>query len=276
MTERDCDVCMCPIGTEQVMTECAARHWVCRDCLAHYLGGQIKEHKVRDDELICPVGCAEGRIDPLTVQASVSKEEYAKYLELRLVKEWAKDAAGTAQCPKCSFIIQIDREDDMWKVGCQDARCDVKEFCGKCGERPHRKQSDQDLSCEQFSAWKAEQEDGLRPEAVLKMLSDLKMQICPNCGEAGELESGCKWVMCKCKKPYCYHCGRFLPHREQHHSHWLKGGPYGTSCLGGKKDPKGHVAVCMVRGRETGLICSNCSGWSFGQSDCKSCKGWRA
>eukprot|EP00662_Eupelagonemidae_sp_cell21_P032527 gene32527-13010_t len=217
------------------MTECADHHWVCRDCITEFINTRIKEHKVRDSELTCPVGCAGGFIGSHTVKASVPADVYARYLDLRLRKEWAA-GSRTAECPRCGFITEIEHGDSMWKVRCLSSRCNVKEFCGQCGDRPHRKQADQDLTCEQFAAWRAEQEGGLRPEAVRKMLSDLKMQICPKCGEAGELKGG---------------------------------------CLGGRRDPKGHVGVCMVKGKETGLSCLECPGWSFGKTSCKKCNDWR-
>ena len=49
--------------------------------------------------------------------------------------------------------------------------------------------------------------------------SEFGFAQCPKCKEGAELKQGCKFVYCRCKQRFCYHCSRPLT-EKQHYSHF--------------------------------------------------------
>jgi hypothetical protein len=122
-------------------------------------------------------------------------------------------------------------DEDIWKM----IRCGKckHEFCGKCGEKPHKRQADQDIDCEEYSRWRQENEKG--DESFALYMKEKKIFPCPRCHNAGELKSGCKFLYCRCKANFCALCGVQLK-EQQHFAHFQNGpnctGPFGEGCLG--------------------------------------------
>jgi hypothetical protein len=112
-------------------------------------------------------------------------------------------------------------------------------------------------------------------ELLMQAMEEFGFAQCPKCKEGAELKQGCKYVYCRCKQHFCYHCSRPLA-ENQHFSHFTvsevdgievgeKDGPYGNKCVGGRTDGKGHVAE---------PACPECRGWSNQKTDCEACRDW--
>ena len=81
-----------------------------------------------------------------------------------------------------------------------------KHFCGKCGQQPHKGQTDQNITCVEYAKW--QQENANVDETMTAYLKTIKVQNCPNCKAIAELEAGaCKFTYCQCKTRFCFICG---------------------------------------------------------------------
>lgn len=237
---------------------CADRHWVCRGCLREHCELLVKEHRVRDSELLCPAGCAGATISIHEMEAVLPQAVWDQFLQRRLAKAWApSDGGHIARCPQCPYMVEVDARsgDAVHSVPCRRTDCPIDRFCGLCSAPPHR-----GVSCEED---KRRREAGDSAQRAFRRMVAEEFQLCPSCGEAGDISGGCKFVYCRCGVQYCFHCGRRLA-EEQHFSHFVDG-PYGERCYGGGADPKGHRAE---------PACDGCRGWSCGKSRCRRCRGW--
>eukprot|EP00756_Hemistasia_phaeocysticola_P007996 Hpha_TRINITY_DN14460_c1_g1::TRINITY_DN14460_c1_g1_i1::g.158004::m.158004 len=271
-TADSCAICYADRGS--FLMVCTNKCRVCKDCMVECLKTRVGEHKVRPEDMQCPSGDGGGELPSDCVKAALQdrdSELYDKFLALAARKE-VETEGESVFCPACSWFALIENAQQKRNVRCANRDCPLRKpesgrdghFCGLCGEKPHIKQPDQDLTCEEYARAKA----GERMDEITfrRMMREAKLQTCPKCGVACELESGCKYVQCICKTHFCHHCGRGLPDPKQHYSHWSDGNPYGSKCFGGKRDKSGLRALHAP--------CDDCLGWSYGRSKCK-CRYWQ-
>ena len=130
-------------------------------------------------------------------------------------------------------------------------------FCPECNEP----WGSRDCSHSYVPPPEPEPEPPSDKEQLLAAMAEAGFAMCPNCKEGTELAAGCKFVTCRCKAHFCYHCGRLLE-EKQHMTHFSDG-PYGERCFGGKADQKNHVAA---------PACPTCPGWTYSKTNCEICK----
>eukprot|EP00756_Hemistasia_phaeocysticola_P007997 Hpha_TRINITY_DN14460_c1_g2::TRINITY_DN14460_c1_g2_i1::g.158008::m.158008 len=269
-TADTCAICFADRGS-YLMT-CENKCIICQGCMFECLKGRITEHKTTPEDMQCPSGDG-GEVPPDCVQAVLVDQDrvlYDKYLSLAARKEAEKWGGESVFCPACDWFCIVSTEEQKWKVRCGRESCPLRKqecrgfFCGLCGERPHRTNGAEDMTCEQYARHKAAQDKDAAE--FRRFMKENKFQVCPKCGEPSVLEAGCKYVKCRCGTHYCHHCGRALPNEKQHYSHWYDG-PYGQKCYGGALDKDGYRAV--------GGTCEDCLGWSYGRTSCTKCRYWQ-
>eukprot|EP00662_Eupelagonemidae_sp_cell21_P012196 gene12196-53557_t len=195
---KDCGICICPVEDGEKARPFACGCLLHLECVGAHLGILIKERRVTDEELRkCPAQCGgelPAPIGPGIVRAAVSVELFERYLDNRLELEWAKQKQDrqllVAECPNCRFLTVCKEQGDMLSVLCQRSSCPTNRFCAMCGDAPHKPDS-----CEEA---KRKKDGALGRDEELHMIQELGFQRCPRCGEGGELQGGCKWMMCKC------------------------------------------------------------------------------
>lgn len=232
----------------------------------------VREHST---EMRCPMRHPDGSgciphetVKTCLVDLGNDQVTYDKYLSL-LTRNVAQESGGEAVfCPRCPWFMFVERAEDRHYMICKAAGCGA-EFCGMCGEKPHLPR----ISCEALAQLNAENDPDIA--SLRQYMRESDLQICPRCGEGGELVEGCHYITCRCGANYCYDCGRDLPVKRQHYSHW-HGGPYGHKCYGGKPDREGYVALGGAEGTPAAKAaeCINCLGWSYGRTEC-SCRNWQ-
>lgn len=84
-------------------------------------------------------------------------------------------------------------------------------------QRPHKGQTDQNVTCEEFSTWLAQQDQNDATFATY--MKENKIFPCPKCKRPGALGTGCKFLYCHCKANFCALCGIQLK-EKQHFSHF--------------------------------------------------------
>jgi hypothetical protein len=86
----------------------------------------------------------------------------------------------------------------------------------------------------------------------LAYVENNKLFSCPKCKMYGVLESGCKFMYCRCKENYCALCGKKLTERD-HFNHFTgvpgATGPMGNVCVGMVPDRAGDVGGVSRKGR---------------------------
>jgi hypothetical protein len=177
------------------------------------------------------------------------------------------DAANPTKqrCEACSSCVVPGGQ----CPGCENC----KYFCSECQVEWG---SSRDCAHSYVAPAEPEPEGPSDHELLMQAMQQFGFAQCPKCKEGAELKEGCKFVYCRCKQRFCYHCSRALE-ENQHYSHFTvsdvagievgaKDGPYGDKCVGGRKDGKGHVAE---------PACANCSGWSSQKTDCDACRDWK-
>jgi len=235
----------CPICTDEFqsfeMVSLSCAHSYCKTCFSGYCATKINEGRVLCTDLICCVLNPETRtycgepISEFVLQNHLSQELLDKYQKFS-TKAFC-EAARMRRCPKCNdwyvdmmAALLLDREDQWKSITCE--KCNHL-FCGRCGQRPHKGQADQDIDCAAFSAW-LQQNEGI-DQSFFEYMKEKKIFPCPKCKMAGELMSGCKFLYCRCTANFCALCGIQLK-EPQHFSHFQGGtgctGPFGEGCLG--------------------------------------------
>jgi len=229
-----CSTCLDVHSMENMVTlSCEPiPHRFCVDCFSSYCRLKINEAQVCPDSFYCPFIDCKTPITVEEVRAHVSEVDFLKYERFLLKKVCEKNRWRA--CPRCDWFADIDQSEedvDVWKaVKC--FQCSHK-FCGRCGEKPHKAQDDQDLSCDKYAAWLAENSSA--DKTFEELLSNSSWKKCPSCSSVTALDGGCKFIHCICGTNFCYLCG--IPLKEsQHYNHYRNGpgctGPYGNGCLG--------------------------------------------
>ena len=236
-----CDICMdneCAIEDMITLSCQPVGHRYCNDCFSGYCGSKISDALVSRNDLICPAENCKTPISIDELKAHVSDEIFCKF-ERFMLKNMCQDN-NWRTCPHCNEwfadIPQEDNDELQWKnVLCGLLSCN-KTFCGKCGQKPHKGQSDQDLTCEEYAKWIQENAD--IDVTMAEYLKTAAVQKCPKCKNVTELQSGsCKFTYCRCKARFCFLCGITLTEKE-HYSHFSgpgNTGPFGKTCIGMKK-----------------------------------------
>jgi hypothetical protein len=218
-------------------------HRFCTECFTGYCESKINDAAVSlSSDLVCPIRECK---HPLTIdllKGNLETETFTKY-ERFMMRGFAEEN-NCCFCPaSCGWYIDIDVELDeenldVWKkITCGNPEC-KKEFCGSCLLAPHR-DAPLNMSCKEFAeSVRANSSTGASDDMFSEYLktSENKTQSCPQCNCIAELESGCKFVYCRCKSKFCFICGvtLFDPDHTRHFTGDGLGGPYGTTCKGPK------------------------------------------
>jgi hypothetical protein len=229
-----CAVCNDPCPYDQIIT-LNCDHKVCKPCFEGHCAYKISINEIDEERFTCPgLDIATKKpckfpITPFEVEANCPKETYEKFIRFANEKLFEGSCVRCTKCNEWWIDISLeDRHEEFWKnVECQRPECKHK-FCGKCGEKPHKGQKDQNLTCDQFQAWK--KENDASDASFGKFMAENKVHKCPVCKNACVRESGCKYLYCKCSCHLCALCGVELD-ESQHFAHF-KGKPFGEECLG--------------------------------------------
>jgi len=235
MKKYRCEICFSQVTIEEMVTLSCDSHRFCKECIAGYISSKVGDGET---EFCCPgVGC-KANITVFEIKF-IAPECMDKFERFSLRKFGQAESNNCRFCPKCndwfSEIPQGAGDEPVWKrVECGAPEC-KHHFCGLCGEKPHKGQKDQDVSCAEFARWREENEKA--DEEFERYLDTEKnsLQQCPSCLILASLASGCRFVYCKCGARFCFLCGVTLE-EANHYSHFQNGknctGPFGNGCNG--------------------------------------------
>lgn len=209
-------------------------HRFCKECFVGHCNVKISDAEVSEDRLTCPAVCNDNTpcrqaITIHEIQANVPPELFARYERFMLRR--VCEQQNMRRCPSCNdWYIDVDinpRTEDLWRsIQCQACS---HTFCGQCGQKPHLKQKDQNISCEDLAKWQSENEGA--DTSFASYMKDNRIFPCPKCSLPVTWESNCKYLYCHCKAAHlCGLCGVQL--KEFQHFDHFNGRPHGDTCRG--------------------------------------------
>jgi len=238
-----CAVCLDPeVKLEDMVSLCCVpkAHKFCSDCFVGFCTSKIAEGQVKSKDLKCPIPDCDTVITVHEMKAHLPENVFAKY-ERFMLKDFAEENSEMFKwCPACNeWFCEVDMNEDpsVWsRIACGGVNCN-HEYCGGCGQKPHKGHNNLNLTCAKFAALlereKTLSEDDVGFQDYIR--NSKEFQTCPSCGNAATLQKGgCKFAYCKCRKKFCFLCGVEL-FDSDHYGHF-KGpglaGPFGEKCLG--------------------------------------------
>uniref|UniRef100_A0A8C9TGF6 Ring finger protein 31 n=1 Tax=Scleropages formosus TaxID=113540 RepID=A0A8C9TGF6_SCLFO len=205
---KECPCCLCvfPHSKMQSLTSCQCS--VCCGCFQQHFTIAIRDKHIRD--MVCPACGGPDINDPdylnsyfstldIQLRDCLEPEVYdlfhKKLTEHALIKD-----PKFLWCCHCSFGFIYDG--DQLKVTCLQCQ---KSFCAKC-KKPWESQH-AGLSCEQFQAWKRENDPEYQKQGLAGYLRDNGI-TCPNCRFQYALtKGGCMHFTCsQCRYQFCSGC----------------------------------------------------------------------
>lgn len=219
----DCPVCLETQRLDEgVELDCL--HRVCRDCLAAYLECRIREKRVRDEELQCPMPRCDQMVTVPQIEGALGGRGplwdrfLASRVELWRPREGCAERLVECPGPSCAavgfrFVVGSGAEE----VTCP--RCRIA-FCALCGRRHAAGTGSCARDAERRRV--AEVDEGLE-----ELIRRERLQRCPRCGCVCERQHGCNYMTChspRCRgaTSFCYLCGCELS-TVQHVTHFPHG-----------------------------------------------------
>eukprot|EP00928_Gymnodinium_smaydae_P087104 TRINITY_DN71438_c0_g1_i1.p1 TRINITY_DN71438_c0_g1~~TRINITY_DN71438_c0_g1_i1.p1 ORF type:complete len:337 (-),score=62.68 TRINITY_DN71438_c0_g1_i1:344-1354(-) len=224
----ECPLCFDSLTfDESVELDCL--HRFCQDCFGRHLELKIREKRVREEELSCPMPGCGCKVTDLQVEGAVRATPlWDRFLATR-AQSWrprSGDGDKLCQCPtpNCgSFLVPGGTA--KAEVRCPE--CKVR-FCAHC-EASHP-----GVSCKQFAAKRREEARQAPGEAELaEAMRQEGWQRCPKCSAICERQQGCNYMtcpsdVCRGKTNFCYVCGDELTWYE--HATHFPSGPFANVC----------------------------------------------
>ncbi|KAF7848784.1 hypothetical protein BT93_L1567 [Corymbia citriodora subsp. variegata] len=172
-----CGICMEDVPSISIFkTTEWCDHSFCSHCISSYIAAKIKDGVAN---VRCPESNCKAKLDPITCKQLVSSVGFARWCDL--LCESAVLGFAKCYCPNSSCREMIINE------------------CGGDGVVGGFKCP----SCN-GSAWFRDEDIHLLERLAKKK----QWKRCPQCHIYVECTGGCKNIVCRCKTPFCYGCGR--------------------------------------------------------------------
>ena len=134
-------------------------HKYCKQCFIEYCSNQIKEAIT---DIVCPHPSCKTEVTYYELKGNLPADILERYD--RFMLRTFCEVNGCVHCPKCNeWFAEIalgDQDEVVWrKIKCQKEDCQHN-FCGKCGEPPHKGISPElDISCSALARKKSTDND---------------------------------------------------------------------------------------------------------------------
>ncbi|OAD62885.1 E3 ubiquitin-protein ligase RNF31 [Eufriesea mexicana] len=210
--QQGCELCTGRFAMSQIVSMLKCVHRCCNDCAKNYFTIQISDRNITD--AVCPF-CKEPNLKDANEDEVL---EYFSNLDIQLktlldppihelFQRKLRDRT-LMQDPNFKWCIQCSSgfyaDPDQKRLICPDCRSVT---CAQC-RRPWEKQHE-GITCEQFAAWKDENDPDNQAAGLAKHLADNGID-CPKCKFRYSLSrGGCMHFTCsQCKYEFCCGCGK--------------------------------------------------------------------
>ncbi|XP_076639258.1 linear Ubiquitin E3 ligase isoform X3 [Colletes latitarsis] len=210
--QQECELCTGRFAMSQMISMLKCVHRCCNDCAKNYFTIQISDRNITD--AVCPY-CKEPNLKDATEDEVL---EYFSNLDIQLktlldppihelFQRKLRDRT-LMQDPNFKWCIQCSSgfyaDPDQKRLICPDCRSVTCAFCRRPWEKQH-----EGITCEQFAAWKDENDPDYQAAGLAKHLADNGID-CPKCKFRYSLSrGGCMHFTCsQCKYEFCCGCGK--------------------------------------------------------------------
>jgi hypothetical protein len=212
----ECPVCMDTHSMEDVFIVDGCEHEICRFAMQKHVDGEVAARNLPIRCPCCPMtGNGVTHLSEHQAKQVLTVEEIGWY-------DRASLAQGTVTCCRCNEP-DCDGVAEMaggWGGNPTRFRCPIPscavERCVECAVAWH-----DGLTCEQYQAWRAENEAG--DDRVADLGAAGAFKICPSCGQGVQKSEGCNRMTCNCGANFCYVCNAVLANADPY-SHFNKAG----------------------------------------------------
>ncbi|XP_078040545.1 linear Ubiquitin E3 ligase isoform X2 [Augochlora pura] len=210
--QQECELCTGRFAMSQMISMLKCTHRCCNECAKNYFTIQISDRNITD--AVCPY-CKEPELKDANQDEVL---EYFSNLDIQLktlldppihelFQRKLRDRT-LMQDPNFKWCIQCSSgfyaDPDQKRLICPDCRSVTCAFCRRPWEKQH-----EGITCEQFAAWKDENDPDNQAAGLAKHLADNGID-CPQCKFRYSLSrGGCMHFTCsQCKYEFCCGCGK--------------------------------------------------------------------
>nr|XP_050849992.1 E3 ubiquitin-protein ligase lubel isoform X9 [Vespula vulgaris] len=210
--QQECELCTGRYAMSQMISMLKCTHRCCNECAKNYFTIQISDRNIID--AVCPF-CKEPNLrdaneddvleyfSNLDIQLkSLLDSPIHELFQRKLRDRTLMQDPNFKWCIQCSSGFYADPEHK--RLICPDCRSITCAFCRKPWEKQH-----EGITCEQFAAWKDENDPDNQAAGLAKHLADNGID-CPKCKFRYSLSrGGCMHFTCsQCKFEFCCGCGK--------------------------------------------------------------------
>ncbi|KAL2726532.1 E3 ubiquitin-protein ligase lubel isoform X3 [Vespula squamosa] len=210
--QQECELCTGRYAMSQMISMLKCTHRCCNECAKNYFTIQISDRNIID--AVCPF-CKEPNLrdaneddvleyfSNLDIQLkSLLDSPIHELFQRKLRDRTLMQDPNFKWCIQCSSGFYADP--DHKRLICPDCRSITCAFCRKPWEKQH-----EGITCEQFAAWKDENDPDNQAAGLAKHLADNGID-CPKCKFRYSLSrGGCMHFTCsQCKFEFCCGCGK--------------------------------------------------------------------
>ncbi|XP_076282019.1 linear Ubiquitin E3 ligase isoform X3 [Lasioglossum baleicum] len=210
--QQECELCTGRFAMNQMTSMLKCTHRCCNECAKNYFTIQISDRNITD--AVCPF-CKEPELRDANEDEVL---EYFSNLDIQLktlldppihelFQRKLRDRT-LMQDPNFKWCIQCSSgfyaDPDHKRLICPDCRSVTCAFCRRPWEKQH-----EGITCEQFAAWKDENDPDNQAAGLAQHLADYGID-CPQCKFRYSLSrGGCMHFTCsQCKYEFCCGCGK--------------------------------------------------------------------
>ncbi|XP_076662189.1 linear Ubiquitin E3 ligase isoform X2 [Halictus rubicundus] len=210
--QQECELCTGRFAMNQMTSMLKCTHRCCNECAKNYFTIQISDRNITD--AVCPF-CKEPDLRDANEDEVL---EYFSNLDIQLktlldppihelFQRKLRDRT-LMQDPNFKWCIQCSSgfyaDPDHKRLICPDCRSVTCAFCRRPWEKQH-----EGITCEQFAAWKDENDPDNQAAGLAQHLADNGID-CPQCKFRYSLSrGGCMHFTCsQCKYEFCCGCGK--------------------------------------------------------------------
>ncbi|XP_063977299.1 E3 ubiquitin-protein ligase lubel isoform X3 [Diachasmimorpha longicaudata] len=210
--QQECELCTGRFAVNQMISMLKCIHRCCNDCAKNYFTIQISDRNIMD--AVCPF-CKEPDLkdaneDEILEYFSILDIQLKSLLDApihELFQRKLRDRTlmqdpNFKWCAQCSSGFYANP--NQKRLICPDCRSVTCAFCRRPWEKQH-----EGITCDQFSAWKDENDPDNQAAGLAQHLADNGID-CPKCKFRYSLSrGGCMHFTCnQCKYEFCCGCGK--------------------------------------------------------------------
>lgn len=208
----ECPVCFDEdLDINRIFVLASCHHYLCVDCMSQHIVTLNKS--LRASALPCPIPDCAKLVGHAEVKRCLPADEFERYQQF-LLQDALSKVGECRWCPNPGCGTAMIGDPSIPLMRCPKPDCHFS-FCFNCKEKWHT-----DLTCEQYQAWKKENQAG---DARFVDWVAKNTKPCAKCHVAIQKNGGCNHMTCaNCRHQFCWLCMQSVlgPDGKYKIGHW--------------------------------------------------------